>query len=164
MNANPKTKVFRFLRVAIVVIAVLCLLFFFLVLPWVGQAIKAENPEFSWAFWPCLLYAWCVSIPIFLTLWQSWRISGSLTEPLKAFTAGTCRRLRLIARLAYADAAIIFRGALLLAIPNAAQPFFGYVMVPLGILASLVIGVIFQALSQVAAQATGLRDESELTI
>ncbi|MFC2373840.1 MAG: DUF2975 domain-containing protein [Parascardovia denticolens] len=37
-------------------------------------------------------------------------------------------------------------------------------MVPLGILASLVIGVIFQALSQVAAQATGLRDESELTI
>ena len=74
------------------------------------------------------------------------------------------RRLRLIARLAYADAAIIFLGALLLAIPNAAQPFFGYVMVPLGILASLVIGVIFQALSQVAAQATGLRDESELTI
>ena len=61
-----KTKTMtNLLRLVLIAAAVLCGVFFFLCLPSYGQEIVQADPEFAWAYWPCLVWAWLFALPIF---------------------------------------------------------------------------------------------------
>ena len=52
-----KTKTMtNLLRLVLIAAAVLCGVFFFLCLPSYGQEIVQADPEFAWAYWPCLVW------------------------------------------------------------------------------------------------------------
>ena len=61
-----KTKTMtNLLRLVLIAAAALCGVFFFLCLPSYGQEIVQADPEFAWAYWPCLVWAWLFALPIF---------------------------------------------------------------------------------------------------
>ena len=60
-----KTKTMtNLLRLVLIAAAALCGVFFFLCLPSYGQEIVQADPEFAWAYWPCLVWAWLFALPI----------------------------------------------------------------------------------------------------
>ena len=78
-----KTKTMtNLLRLVLIAAAALCGVFFFLCLPSYGQEIVQADPEFAWAYWPCLVWAWLFALPIFGAMIPGWRIFGSISAPL----------------------------------------------------------------------------------
>ena len=64
-----KTKTMtNLLRLVLIAAAVLCGVFFFLCLPSYGQEIVQADPEFAWAYWPCLVWAWLFALPFAVSL------------------------------------------------------------------------------------------------
>lgn len=53
------------LRIGLAIAAVVCAAIFFWFLPELGRGIAAADPEFAWAFWPCLAFAWLFAVPVF---------------------------------------------------------------------------------------------------
>ena len=59
-----KTKTMtNLLRLVLIAAAALCGVFFFLCLPSYGQEIVQADPEFAWAYWPCLCGRGCLRCP-----------------------------------------------------------------------------------------------------
>ena len=54
------------LRIGLVIAALVCAAIFFWFLPEQGRGIARTAPEFAWAFWPCLVFAWLFAAPVFL--------------------------------------------------------------------------------------------------
>ena len=52
MNTKTMTTL---LRVVLLAAAVLCGIFFLWFLPSYGQEVQQADPEFTWAYWPCLI-------------------------------------------------------------------------------------------------------------
>ena len=55
------------------------------VLPLAGQWLVESYPEFSYCFWPWLIFLWVLSIPCFWALYLAWKIFGNI-EKDHAFT------------------------------------------------------------------------------
>ncbi|MFQ9052454.1 MAG: DUF2975 domain-containing protein [Oscillospiraceae bacterium] len=60
--------------------------FFFLFLPFYGTDTVRAAPEFAWAYWPCLVWAWAFAVPVFWALVPAWRVCGSIAVKGMAFT------------------------------------------------------------------------------
>mgnify|MGYP007126866243 CR=1 FL=1 len=61
-----KTKTMSaLLRAVLLAAGLLLVVFFFLFLPFYGQDTVRYAPEFAWAYWPCLIWAWAFAVPIF---------------------------------------------------------------------------------------------------
>lgn len=93
----------------------LLVVFFFLFLPFYGQDTVRYAPEFAWAYWPCLIWAWAFAVPIFWAMVPAWRVCGSIAVKGMAFTGKNARDLRTVSRLAFADAVIFPAGMLIVA-------------------------------------------------
>lgn len=112
MNTKTMTTL---LRGVLLAAAVLCGIFFLWFLPSYGQEVQQADPEFTWAYWPCLIWAWLFALPIFGAMLPCWRIFGSISAPEGAFTRRNARDMRSISRLAFADALIFPAGMFVLA-------------------------------------------------
>ena len=61
-----KTKTMSaLLRAVLLAAGALLAVFFFLFLPFYGTDTVRAAPEFAWAYWPCLVWAWAFAVPIF---------------------------------------------------------------------------------------------------
>lgn len=118
MNTKTMTTL---LRGVLLAAAVLCGIFFLWFLPSYGQEVQQADPEFTWAYWPCLIWAWLFALPIFGAMLPCWRIFGSISAPEGAFTRRNARDMRSISRLAFADALIFPAGMFVLAFMGAGQ-------------------------------------------
>lgn len=78
MNTKTMTTL---LRAVLLAAAVLCGIFFLWFLPSYGQEVQQADPEFTWAYWPCLIWAWLFALPIFGAMLPGWRIFGSISAP-----------------------------------------------------------------------------------
>lgn len=117
-----KTKTMtNLLRLVLIAAAALCGVFFFLCLPSYGQEIVQADPEFAWAYWPCLVWAWLFALPIFGAMIPGWRIFGSISAPGGAFTRKNSRDMQRISVLAFADALVFPAGMLTIGIMGAGQ-------------------------------------------
>ena len=116
MNTKTMTTL---LRVVLLAAAVLCGIFFLWFLPSYGREVQQADPEFTWAYWPCLIWAWLFALPIFGAMLPCWRIFGSISAPEGAFTRRNARDMRSISRLAFADALIFPAGMFVLAFMGA---------------------------------------------
>ena len=50
------------------------------VLPLAGQWLVESYPEFSYCFWPWLIFLWVLSIPCFWALYLAWKIFGNIEK------------------------------------------------------------------------------------
>ena len=138
--------------------------FFFLFLPFYGTDTVRAAPEFAWAYWPCLVWAWAFAVPIFWALVPAWRVCGSIAVKGMAFTGKNARDLRTVSRLAFADAVIFPAGMLIVAYLGAGSAPLTLLITPLVTFFCLAAGIVLYVLSRLVADAAALREDYDLTI
>ena len=62
------------LRIALMIAALVCGAIFFWFLPQLGRGIALADPEYAWAFWPCLIFAWLFAVPVFWAMAALWAV------------------------------------------------------------------------------------------
>ena len=160
-----KTKTMtNLLRLVLIAAAVLCGVFFFLCLPSYGQEIVQADPEFAWAYWPCLVWAWLFALPIFGAMIPGWRIFGSISAPGGAFTRKNSRDMQRISVLAFADALVLPAGMLTIGIMGAGSAPLTIVITPMVVFCCAAVGVVCYVLSRLIGDAAALREENDMTI
>ena len=138
--------------------------FFFLFLPFYGTDTVRAAPEFAWAYWPCLVWAWAFAVPIFWAMVPAWRVCGSIAVKGMAFTGKNARDLRTVSRLAFADAVIFPAGMLIVAYLGAGSAPLTLLITPLVTFCCLAAGIVLYVLSRLVADAAALREDNDLTI
>lgn len=161
MNTKTMTTL---LRAVLLAAAVLCGIFFLWFLPSYGQEVQQADPEFTWAYWPCLIWAWLFALPIFGAMLPGWRIFGSISAPEGAFTRRNARDMRSISHLAFADALVFPAGMLIIGIMGAGSAPLTIVITPMVVFCCAAVGVVCYVLSRLIGDAAALREENDMTI
>lgn len=161
MNTKTMTTL---LRAVLLAAAVLCGIFFLWFLPSYRQEVQQADPEFTWAYWPCLIWAWLFALPIFGAMLPGWRIFGSISAPEGAFTRRNARDMRSISHLAFADALIFPAGMFVLAFMGAGSAPLTIIITPMVIFCCVAVGIVCYVLSRLIGDAAALREENDMTI
>ena len=151
------------LRIGLVIAAVVCAAIFFWFLPELGQGIAEADPEFAWAFWPCLAFAWLFAVPVFWAMTLMWAVFGRIGQGA-AFCRENAQSLRTVSRLAFFDAALVPVGVIVLGLLGAGSPGLTVILMPAGTMVCALVGAMAMALSRLVADAAALQDESDLTV
>ena len=160
-----KTTMTRLLHGALIVCTLLLAGLFFWAIPTYGAYMATtEAPEFAYAYWPCLIWAWCFAAPIFAAVIPAWRICSSISSEEGAFTRSNARCLRWIAYLAFADAVIFPAGMLIVGAMGAGSPGLVVLVTPTVMLACVAVGIAFLCLACLVDDAAKLKEDSDLTI
>ncbi len=160
-----KTTMTRLLHAALIVGTLLLAGLFFWAIPTYGAYMATtEAPEFAYAYWPCLIWAWCFAAPIFAAVIPAWRICSSISSEEGAFTRSNARCLRWIAYLAFADAVIFPAGMLIVGAMGAGSPGLVVMVTPSVMLACVAVGIAFLCLACLVDDAAKLKEDSDLTI
>lgn len=141
----------------------LCLLSFY-ILPSIGQSIKYYNPEYAFAYFPALIWAWSFILPIFIAFFPLWKIFSSLKEQEGAFCYQNVKNIRMLSNLAILEAIIFPLGMMVLGFMGASQPALTYIITPSVIFVCTAAAVILRVLSTLVEEAIGIKKENELTI
>ncbi|NLZ37906.1 MAG: DUF2975 domain-containing protein [Clostridiales bacterium] len=150
------------LKVVAVIAAVMCIALFFVVFPLLGSTISANYPEFAYAFWPCLIYLWVMSVPIFIALWEFYKISREIGLD-NSFSVENSVSLDRISKLAIIDTVLLFIGVIVM-MALSLLPVSVFVAAIIIAILGVVLSVVCAALSHLVLKAKKLKDENDLTI
>ena len=160
-----KKTMTHLLHVVLIVGAVLLIGVFFIGVPMYGKYMATvAAPEFAYAYWPCLIWAWCFAIPIFAAMLPAWRIFSSISAPEGAFSRANASCFRWIAKLAFADAVIFPVGMLIVGSMGAGSPGLVVLITPAMIFVCVAVGLVMLVLSHLVDEAASLKEDSDLTI
>jgi len=159
-----KTTMTRLLHALLIVAAVLAGLFFFAWLPMMGKEMAVADPEFAWAYWPCLIWAWVFALPIFAAIYPAWLVFSSISAPEGAFTRLNARCLRAIAILAFADAVIFPAGMVIVGMMGAGSAPLAVLLTPAVMFLCVAVGIAALVLSHLVDDAAEMKEDSDLTI
>ncbi len=160
-----KTTMTRLLHAALIVGTLLLAGLFFWAIPtYGGYMATVEAPEFAYAYWPCLIWAWCFAAPIFAAVIPAWRICSSISTEEGAFTRSNAKCLRWIACLAFADAVIFPVGMLIVGMMGAGSPGLVVLVTPAVMLVCVAVGIAFLCLGCLVDDAAKLKEDNDLTI
>ena len=151
------------LRIGLVIAAVVCAAIFFWFLPELGRGIAEADPEYAWAFWPCLAFAWLFAAPVFWGMAVMWRVFGRIGQGA-AFCAANAGALRTVSRLAFFDAVLVPVGVITLALLGVGSPGLTVILMPAGSMVCALVGVMAMALGRLVSDAAALQDENDLTV
>lgn len=151
------------LRIGLMIAALVCGAIFFWFLPQLGRGIALADPEYAWAFWPCLIFAWLFAVPVFWAMAALWSVFGRIGRG-DAFCAENARAMATVSRLAFFDAVLVPVGVITLALLGAGSPGMTVIAMPAGVMVCTLVGVMAMALSRLVADAARLQDESDLTV
>ena len=144
MKRIEHKKLAVLLRIGLVIAALVCAAIFFWFLPEQGRGIARIDPEYAWAFWPCLVFG---------------RIGRG-----EAFCTANARAMRTAAQLAFFDAVLVPVGVITLGLLGAGSPGLTVILMPAGTMVCAMVGVMALALSRLVADAAALQDENDLTV
>lgn len=157
-----RSKLFKYLMVIIFGMFLCGILIYLWGIPTIGHIITQNFPEFSYCYYPWLIFLWCTGIPCFIVLGYMWKISASIFAD-QAFTSRNAIRLKRIAQLAAFNVIFFFAGNIIFLFLNMSHP--SILICSLGIdFVGIAISVIAQALSKLATKAAALQDQYDLTI
>ena len=156
-------KLAGLLRIGLVIAALVCGAIFFWFLPQLGRGIALADPEYAWAFWPCLIFAWLFAVPVFWAMAALWAVFGRIGRG-DAFGMENARAMATVSRLAFFDAVLVPVGVITLALLGAGSPGMTVIAMPAGVMVCTLVGVMAMALSRLVADAARLQDESDLTV
>ena len=151
------------LRIGLMIAALVCGAIFFWFLPQLGRGIALADPEYAWAFWPCLIFAWLFAVPVVWAMAALWTVFGRIGRG-DAFCAENARAMATVSRLAFFDAVLVPVGVITLALLGAGSPGMTVIAMPAGVMVCTLVGVMAMALSRLVADAARLQDESDLTV
>ncbi|MBQ2061824.1 MAG: DUF2975 domain-containing protein [Oscillospiraceae bacterium] len=159
-----KTTMTRLLHGVLIVAVLLAGLMFFAWLPMLGKEMAVTEPEFAWAYWPCLIWAWVFALPVFAAVYPAWLVCSSISAPGGAFTRQNARCLRVISLLAFADAVVFPAGMLILAFMGAGQPGLAVLVTPAVMFVCAAVGIAALVLSHLVDDAAEMKEENDLTV
>lgn len=119
------------LRIGLVIAALVCGAIFFWFLPQLGRGIALADPEYTWAFWPCLIFAWLFAVPVFWAMAALWAVFGRIGRG-DAFCMENARAMATVSRLAFFDAVLVPVGVITLALLGAGSPGMTVIVMPAG--------------------------------
>lgn len=155
-------KLSKWLKFITIGIASAVFLIYFIIIPYLGQDIKYQNPEFSYCYWPWLILIWSTSIFVYLGLYNFWKICREIGKD-NSFSDKNAKYLMNISHLAIIAVVIFFIGNILLAFFNMSHP--GILLLSWLIdFIGIAIAVVTAALSHLVYKAVEMKQENELTI
>lgn len=152
------------LKAIVVVLAVLCAGFFFVLLPAQGRTLTEVEKDLAWAYWPCLVWAWLFAVPVFLAAVPAFRIFDTLREKGKAFCMENSRRFRAIAWCSWASAFIFVAGLVIMGSFGVGSGPLWFALAPLLLLGLSAFGFACLAMSRLVQETAEMKEENELTV
>lgn len=155
-------KLSKLLKVILTGLFILSIILYAFVIPLIGKTIAEANPEFSSWYLPWLIFICLTSIPVFMALFYSAKISKNISNDM-AFTEENSKYLKYISKLALTDSIIFFIGNIVMLLFNMNHPSVLILSFWISFL-GLSLYVIFSLLSYFVSKAAILKDENDLTI
>lgn len=152
------------LKGLVILFGVMVLVFFFVFVPQLGREMALAAPEYAWAFWPCLIFAWVFMLPIVAAAFPAWQIFDSLREKGRAFCRENAHRFHLIGHFSTAAAVIFLAGILLLAAQGAGSAPLMFLIMPLVVLAGCAFAFACHVMGKLVEESADMKEENELTI
>lgn len=152
----------RWLKFIIILVAVCTLVIYFGVFPMLGLNISALNPEFSYCYWPWLIFLWSTGIPLYAAFGFCWAVAVNIGRG-NSFCMQNARHLRSIAVLAAIDSMWFLAGNIALFLLNMSHPsvlLLCIIPVAFGIAVSVAAAV----LSHLIQKAASIQEQNDLTI
>ena len=132
------------------------------VLPACGDIFRKMYPEFSYAYWPWLIFLWIAAIPCFCALVFGWQIAGNIAKD-KSFSMANANLMKWVTWMAAGDSAFFFLGNVILLFCNMNHPGILFISMVV-VFAGIAIAVAAACLSHLIRKAAVLQDQSDLTI
>ena len=85
----------------------------FVIIPKVGKDMALESPEYSYLYYPFLVFIWITIIPFYAALFEGWKISNEINKD-NSFSKKNMNSLNRIRRYALSECFLYFVGALIL--------------------------------------------------
>ena len=157
-----KSTLSKWLKFVILGMVLCGTLIYFWGFPTIGHIIIRNYPEFSFCYFPWLIFLWTTAVPCYFVLFLMWRIARSIAQN-KAFSHKNAIRFKRIAQLAVGDSTFFLIGNILFLVFNMNHP--SVVLCSFGIVfMGVTISVICSALSYLTSKAASLQEQSDLTI
>lgn len=152
----------KWLKIVIVGVGLCGLVVCIHLLPFYGQSIATSNPEFSYCYWPWLIFLWVCAVPCYAALFCSWKIVSEIGKD-NSFSVKNALYLKTISVLAASDTGFFFIGNFVLLFLNMNHP--GVILLSLLIeFAGVCITVASAALSHLVLDAAQIKEENDLTV
>lgn len=159
-----RKKMSVLLRMIIGLVILAAVVFFFLFLPFYGSEMVRCYPEYSWAYYPCLAFAWVFALPLFVTVFPAWQIVGTIKNMGEAFSLSNAKRFLTIAFCLCASGFIFPIGVIILAFLGAGTAPMTLVVSPLVFLGMNSLSFLCYVISRLVKEAAEIREENELTV
>lgn len=157
-----QTTLSKWLKFILIGVALCGLVIYAVVFPALGQSIITHNEDFSYCFWPWLIFIWVTGIPCYIAIILAWKIATNIGAD-QSFSLSNAKFLKWISILAVGDAAFFFVGNIVFLILNMSHPsiiLFSSIIV----FAGVAISVASAALSHLVMKASILQNQSDWTI
>ncbi len=141
----------------------ICLLVIFVFLvPLIGQDLVEKYPEYSYCYYPWLVFLWISAIPCCVMVVFGWRIADNIGND-KSFSMDNAVMLKYISVLSAGDAGFFFMMNMIYVLINLSHP--GVALASLLVVfVGVAISVAAAALSHLVRKAADLQEQSDLTI
>lgn len=159
MNQSNLSKWLKFITIAVGIIGLIVFLF---LLPMVGREFARSNPEYSYCYYPWLIFIWIMAIPCYMVLGFFWSICNQI-QTNHSFSDKNAKSLIWISGLAIFDTILCFAGNVTFLLLSMSHPgiFIGFLIV---VFSGIAIAIVSAALSHLVKKASILQDENDLTI
>lgn len=152
----------RWLKAALLFLALIGGVVYALIVPSMAVSMRANYPEFSYRFYPWLLFLLSTALPCYAILFFAWRVAVNIGRD-KSFSEENAKHFKRIAGIAAGLSLYFFAGNTALLFLNMSHPgiFLGSLLF---VLAGAAITIAAAALSRLITKAAALQDESDLTV
>lgn len=159
MNQSNLSKWLKFITIAVGIIGLIVFLF---LLPMVGREFANANPEYSYCYYPWLIFIWIMAIPCYMVLGFFWSICNEIQRN-NSFSDKNTKSLVWISGLAIFNTIFCFVGNVAFLLLGMSHPgvFIGFLFV---VFSGIAIAIVSAALSHLVKKASLLQEENDLTI
>lgn len=130
--------------------------------PTYGRMLAMTNPRLAHTFWPSLAFVWGAGIPIYLMLYEGWKIFTNIGED-QSFSQDNVDRLKKISILAIIEI-ILYLAATIVLLVYGITNIAVYIVIFMILFVSIFIAMSGATLSHLVNKALELKKENDLTI
>lgn len=130
--------------------------------PVFGRMMAENDPSLAHMYWPCLIYIWIACIPVYLALFEAWKIFSNIGND-KSFVTENVHRLKRITKLSITEVMMYFFAAIVLLMVDMVNIQI-FIVIFIILFASMFVSVCASVLSHLVRKAVQLQDENDLTI
>lgn len=152
----------KWLKAIIIGLGIFGVLVYGIVIPECGDMLVSMYPEFTYCYYPWLIFIWMTGIPCYAVLVFAWKVAVNIQKDL-SFSMDNSHLMKWIAGMVLGDVAFFFIGNIVLLFLNMNHP--SIVIASLLIVfIGVAVAVTAVVLSHLIAKAAVLKEQTDLTI